>query len=40
MSAHLLLRVLFAAVVLLAMAGALFELASGRRPVLLGGRSV
>jgi hypothetical protein len=35
-----LLRLTFAVLVLIALASALFELASGRRPVLLGGRAI
>jgi hypothetical protein len=37
MRTRFLLRLTFVAVVLIALAGALVELASGRRPVLLGG---
>lgn len=37
MRLHLALRLLFAVVTVLALAGALVELLSGRRPILLGG---
>jgi hypothetical protein len=37
MRLHLALRLLFAVVAVLALAGALVELLSGRRPILLGG---
>jgi hypothetical protein len=40
MSARFLLRLTFVAVVLVAITGAFVQLASGRRPVLLGGRLV
>jgi hypothetical protein len=40
MSGGLLLRLMLVAIVLVALAGALAELAAGRRPILLGGRTV